>query len=90
MKTLKTKLLSANAFPTWAISLPSDSSCGLTATTNILGRFLNGVALGSVCGTGSTASTATGHFVHVEQDTAARASTVYAKWENALKATFGL
>ena len=90
MKALKTNLLASNAFMGSNITLPSDSPCILTATTNILGRFLNGVALGSVCGTGATASTATGRFVHVEQEAAARASTVYTKWENALKATFGL
>ncbi|ESK84568.1 hypothetical protein Moror_6091 [Moniliophthora roreri MCA 2997] len=30
-------------FPEWNISLPTDSECDLTATTNVVGRYINGV-----------------------------------------------
>jgi len=83
-------LLASSAFPNWTISLPSDSDCSLTATGNVFGRFLNGVALTDVCSTAATAKTATGYFVHIEQSTAARSAEAYTKWANALEATFGL
>ncbi|KAF7329545.1 hypothetical protein MKEN_00217300 [Mycena kentingensis (nom. inval.)] len=51
------------------ISLPSDntSTCALTATSNVVGRLLNGVPSGELCTQGATAATASGAFVHVEQ-----------------------
>ncbi len=53
--------------PTWSVTVPGDSlSCSLNATTNVEGRFLNGVARPSCCGTEAT----TYHykFIHIEQD----------------------
>ncbi|EEB91158.1 hypothetical protein MPER_10528, partial [Moniliophthora perniciosa FA553] len=50
------------AFPTWNISLPSDSECGLTATTNVFGRYVNGIPEGEVRVKGATAESATGEF----------------------------
>lgn len=64
--------------------MPSDSSCGLTATGNIFGRLLNGVALASVCTTAGTASGATGQFIHAEQATASRAEASYDEWTTAI------
>ncbi|KAJ7271868.1 hypothetical protein C8J57DRAFT_1025598, partial [Mycena rebaudengoi] len=57
---LKRELMSA--FPMWHISLPSDSSCSLTATENVFGRLINGIAEVDVCAGGSNARLATGQF----------------------------
>jgi len=52
--------------PDWAVVVPGGTpSCTLNATTNTQGRFLNGVALQSVCGT--AASGYSGRFIHIEQ-----------------------
>ena len=52
--------------PTWHVDLPGSGKCSLTATENVQGRLLNGVAAESVCGT--AASSYTQKFVHIEQD----------------------
>ncbi|KAH7103044.1 hypothetical protein BKA62DRAFT_828961 [Auriculariales sp. MPI-PUGE-AT-0066] len=89
VKGLKAALLASNAFPTSTISLPSDDpACTLTATTNVFGRFLNGVAPANVCTTAATAAGASGRFVHAEQTSASRTVTAYVPWTNALQATF--
>lgn len=72
----------------WNISLPSDSSCSLIATKNVVGRFLNGIADFQVCSHGSNARLATGVFVHIEQGTASRAESTYEAWSMALTKTF--
>ncbi|KAF9075539.1 hypothetical protein BDP27DRAFT_1415323 [Rhodocollybia butyracea] len=76
-------------FPTWNVSLPSDdSSCGLTATTNVFGRLLNGVAHASVCTTEATSGGATGEFIHIEQAIVSRVSDAYEQWGEVLRRTF--
>jgi len=82
IKRLKNQL--KLAFPTWNISIPSDSGCKLTATGNVVGRFLNGIDDGMVCTNASRASLATGFFVHVEQGTVALAPAAYDSWTEAL------
>jgi hypothetical protein len=52
--------------PTWKVQVPGTGACSLDATTNVQGRLLNGVAVGSVCNTAATAYT--GVFIHNEQD----------------------
>ena len=76
------------AFPLWNVSLPSDSSCILTATKNVVGRFLNQVDDSHVCSRGSSAQLATGVFVHIEQVSASRAEPAYNAWSMALNKAF--
>lgn len=86
VKRLKSQL--KLAFPTWNITLPSDNSCTLTATKNVIGRFLNGVDDSQVCRQDADTQLATGAFVHVEQGAAARAESAYEAWSEALGKTF--
>jgi len=86
IKRLKTHLMAA--FPTWNISLPSDSDCSLTATDNVFGRLVNGIAEQLVCTDASTAELVTGEFVHIEQAIISRQAGVYSEWTAALLATF--
>jgi hypothetical protein len=70
------------------ISLPSDSPCILTATKNVIGRYLNGIDLGSVCKKGATSKTATGQFIHAEQNSDIRDPKSYKAWSQAVLNTF--
>ncbi|MDI1477672.1 fibronectin type III domain-containing protein [Polyangium sp. y55x31] len=56
--------------PTWSVKMPGSGTCGLNATDNVEGRFLNGVTTDMVCNTAAT--TASGAFIHVEQKREAR------------------
>ncbi|KAI3595008.1 hypothetical protein WG66_002380 [Moniliophthora roreri] len=80
---------SRTAFPTWNISLPPDSECSLTATTNVFGRHVNSIAEGEVCVKGAGAKIATGEFVHVEQAPVATSEESYEAWIEAVRETFG-
>lgn len=52
----------------WNVTtIATDTSCELTAGTNILGRVLNGVSDGAECTTNAVVDDVTGVFVHVEQ-----------------------
>ncbi|KAF5355579.1 hypothetical protein D9758_006418 [Tetrapyrgos nigripes] len=87
------KRLKANlqlAFPSWNISMPSDSSCILTATSNVFGRFVNGIDASQVCTTESNASLTTGEFVHIEQARISREVDSHDGWIRALRETFGM
>ncbi|KAF8172297.1 hypothetical protein BJ912DRAFT_994061 [Pholiota molesta] len=75
-------------FPSFTVSLPSDSPCLLTATTNVVGRYMNGVPVESVCSRGATSRHATGVFVHAEQASGARDRRHYAAWAAAVMASF--
>ncbi|THU86565.1 hypothetical protein K435DRAFT_763266 [Dendrothele bispora CBS 962.96] len=86
IKRLKANL--QQVFPSWNVSMPSDSSCSLTATENIFGRFINGIDAAHVCTTGSNASLATGEFIHIEQAAVSRSAESYENWTKALKDTF--
>ena len=70
------------------VSLPSDSPCILSATKNVIGRYLNGVDLGSVCKKDATSKTATGQFIHAEQSSAIRNPENYNAWSQAVLDTF--
>ena len=54
----------------------------------MFGRVLNGVAVGSECVTAATAATASGQFVHIEQDTALRSPAQYDNWVAVLNSAF--
>ena len=70
------------------ISLPSDSPCILTATKNVVGRYLNGIDLGSVCNKVANSKTATGQFIHAEQSGSIRNPKNYNAWSQAVLDTF--
>ncbi|RXW22122.1 hypothetical protein EST38_g3742 [Candolleomyces aberdarensis] len=74
--------------PNWTISLPSDSKCGLTATTNVVGRYTNGIPETKVCSSSPAPSQVTGEFIHIEQAPSSRSREVYELWARALRATF--
>ncbi|KAJ2929595.1 hypothetical protein H1R20_g7487, partial [Candolleomyces eurysporus] len=74
--------------PKWTISLPSDSKCGLTATTNVVGRYINGIPESKVCSSSPAPSQVTGEFIHIEQAPSSRSREVYELWARALRATF--
>lgn len=60
--------------PTWLVQVPGDSpSCSLNATTNVEGRFLNGVPVTSCCTTGATSYSQ--KFLSIEQDPNMRAAS---------------
>lgn len=86
VKRLKSQL--QLAFPSWNISLPSDSTCSLTATKNVVGRLLNGIDDEKVCEQVSNAHLATGSFIHIEQAAAARDAKAYEAWTRALVEMF--
>ncbi|KAJ6613953.1 hypothetical protein B0H10DRAFT_2046820 [Mycena sp. CBHHK59/15] len=86
IKRLKAALV--DAFPTWNISLPSDSLCTLTATDNVSGRLVNGIAEDRVCTTASNAALATGDFIHIEQAIISRQADAYSAWTAAMLAAF--
>ncbi|KAJ7474237.1 hypothetical protein FB451DRAFT_1035463 [Mycena latifolia] len=86
IKRLKTELMAA--FPTWNVSLPSDSACSLTATDNVFGRLVNGISEQLVCTNASTAVLTTGEFIHIEQAIISRGSAAYSGWTAALLAAF--
>jgi hypothetical protein len=58
------------AHPDWALHAPGTASCSMGGTNNVQGRMLNGVAADNVCV--SAASTASGRFIHIEQQSAYR------------------
>ncbi|TAL19645.1 hypothetical protein EPN90_02895 [Patescibacteria group bacterium] len=61
---LKTNLLKRH--PDWSVKVPGDTpSCSLNATTNVQGRYLNGVAAGKECG--QPASSNSQKFFSIEQ-----------------------
>ncbi|KAL1682748.1 hypothetical protein EV122DRAFT_287016 [Schizophyllum commune] len=66
-----------DAFPTWNISLPTDSPCILTASKTVFGKYVNGVPIDELCGTDATPEGATGAFVHVEQAIESRGEGAY-------------
>lgn len=73
------------------ISLPSDSRCPLTATKNVVGRYLNNRPFSSshdVCTQYSDPDSTQGVFVHIEQAAAARNKTARDAWVQAFKNTF--
>ncbi|KIJ98830.1 hypothetical protein K443DRAFT_626384 [Laccaria amethystina LaAM-08-1] len=76
------------AFPLWNVSLPPNSSCALTATRNVVGRYINGVDEHSVCHTGADPPAVSGEFIHVEQDDTFRWAESYKMWAAAVRKTF--
>ncbi len=76
------------SFPTYNVSLPSDTTCSLSATKNVFARLLNGVAESEVCLEAATADNATGQFIHVEQAYHATLEDAFDGWARALIATF--
>lgn len=68
--------------------MPSDSPCTLTATKNVVGRYINGVLESKVCKEPAKSLTTQGHFVHIEQDSIARDEPSHVLWTTALMDTF--
>ncbi|HVM44345.1 MAG TPA: hypothetical protein VM582_00315 [Candidatus Thermoplasmatota archaeon] len=63
--------------PAWSVVAPGDGPrCHLHGSTNVQGRLLNGVPAQEVCA--RPAESATGRFVHVEQDPAMREAAAWA------------
>jgi len=93
IKRLKKELLGAfnsgsDSIAPVTVSLPSDSKCILTATLNVVGRYLNHFPSSSsidVCMQSAKADTTRGFFIHVEQ-TWRTASQV--AWIRAINNTF--
>lgn len=86
VKRLKTQLI--RSFSHWNISLPSDDSCLLAATKNVVGRYLNNVDPSHVCNQGATARGASGKFIHIEQAEVSVDPANYGPWAAALRETF--
>ncbi|KAF8153794.1 hypothetical protein B0H34DRAFT_661500 [Crassisporium funariophilum] len=78
------------SFPSWRVSLPSDSPCVLTATKNVVGRYLNGIDPSRVCSMSASSKMATGQFLHAEQSSLARSQEHYAAWSQAILKTFAV
>uniref|UniRef100_A0A8H8CJZ2 3-beta hydroxysteroid dehydrogenase/isomerase domain-containing protein n=1 Tax=Psilocybe cubensis TaxID=181762 RepID=A0A8H8CJZ2_PSICU len=76
------------SFPSWRVSLPSDSNCPLTATKNVVGRHINGIHIPRVCNRAATSKTATGEFLHAEQASLSRNPTNYDSWSRAVLEAF--
>lgn len=75
------------------ISLPSDSTCVLTATKNVVGRYLNNQPSPSshdVCTRKSDPTLTQGIFIHIEQAAVARNKAARGAWIQALKNTFAV
>lgn len=84
----------------WTTNTPKqDFSCRLIATTNIFGRYLNGVSLKNVCNKKAFKKVRnilltyifqniTGHFIHIEQKMGLIESLNL--WENAINNAFPL
>lgn len=71
------------------ISLPSDSKCVLTATKNVVGRYLNSQPSSrDVCMRNSDPKLTQGIFIHIEQAAVARNRAARSAWTQALKNTF--
>ncbi|KAF4623310.1 hypothetical protein D9613_002302 [Agrocybe pediades] len=77
-----------HSFPSWTVSLPSDSQCPLTATKNVFGRHLNGIGVPHVCSKAATSRLATGEFIHAEQAPISRNPSHYEAWSKAVVDTF--
>ncbi|TEB23879.1 hypothetical protein FA13DRAFT_1739678 [Coprinellus micaceus] len=86
VKRLKTSL--KQIFPTWNISLPSDSKCPLVASGNIGGRYINSVPKSKVCLRPAIPHQVKGEFIHIEQAIESRKSDVYEAWGKAVRETF--
>jgi hypothetical protein len=70
--------------PSWVLVVPGGTpSCTLNATTNVNGRYLNGVSASSTCGTNATSYS--GRFIHIEQK---RDFRLPADWVDAIDATW--
>ncbi|KAJ7612635.1 hypothetical protein FB45DRAFT_759820 [Roridomyces roridus] len=87
IKRLKNALITF--FAPWNVSLPSDSSCSLTATDNVFGRLVNGIDASQVCTHAALANTTTGEFVHIEQVWQSISPDAYGGWAEALVEAFG-
>ena len=80
--TLKANMLKHH--PAWVVTVPNDSpSCTLSATTNVQGRYLNGVSVDTVCT--APASTYSQKFISIEQAPGFRLAS---DWVAAIKDTW--
>ncbi|PFH48783.1 hypothetical protein AMATHDRAFT_5469 [Amanita thiersii Skay4041] len=70
----------------WNVTLPLNSTCSRTSTTNIEGRLINGIDESEVCS--QAATDATGAFVHIAQATEARLPDTYSTWVDVFLKSF--
>ncbi|KAK2462435.1 hypothetical protein APHAL10511_005532 [Amanita phalloides] len=79
-----------SCFPSLNVTTPASptSSCSLTATKNVVGRLINGVSEDRVCMDSATIESATGLFVHIEQDVELRKSASWDMWVEVLLDVF--
>ena len=78
-------------FPSWTNSLPSTSSCSLTAADNVFGRLVNarpGAASVAVCTVATRCEDVSGQFIHIEQDDEARKDEHHNNWATAICNSF--
>jgi len=68
--------------------MPTDSTCGLLGSKNVVGRYLNGIPLSDVCTTQTQARAVSGKFIHIEQSAASRDPRHYASWSLAIPQIF--
>lgn len=72
--------------PRWLVTVPGDTpSCGLSGTTNVQGRLMNGVPADQVCTVPASLDSVTGQFIHIEQKIDFRDPL---DWEAVLEDTF--
>lgn len=75
--------------PNFTINTPLESSCDLTAGSNIFSRLLNGVPYGKECTVEPDATKDTkGYFIHAEQAIVARGEAYYDAWSLSVLQTF--
>jgi len=79
-------------FPLGNHATPADdTTCDLTATDNIFGRYVNGVRpVASACTMPATPCGGAdfGQFVHIEQDSASRDAINWERWANVISGAF--
>ncbi len=84
---LKLKANLQKYFPKFSVTVMGDTpECGLTATGNTEGRYLNNPAAPDYCAVSSKIYTQ--KFIHIEQAPDVRKSSEYGGWINAIKATW--
>ncbi|PFH48353.1 hypothetical protein AMATHDRAFT_87139 [Amanita thiersii Skay4041] len=71
--------------PDWKLSLPSDSSCNLIGSNNIVGRLLNGVDVSKVCTEPASPDKKKGEFAQLESSPNMRGKDRHEIWVEVLK-----
>ncbi|PFH48356.1 hypothetical protein AMATHDRAFT_5852 [Amanita thiersii Skay4041] len=75
-------------YPKSNFSLPSDSSCDLIGSKNIVGRLLNGVDVSKVCTEAASPANTKGEFVQLETSPRMRKKEYYEGWVEVFNQSF--